>query len=88
MFWCMNRTNIYLSDEQRDRLDALARATGVSRAEVIRQALDRALDEGQSDLLDADLAAIDGSFGVLDDPFSIDRSDGARGAHLERLAAR
>jgi predicted transcriptional regulator len=84
----MNRTNIYLSDEQRDRLDALARATGVSRAEVIRRALDRALDEGQSDLLDADLAAIDGSFCVLDDAFSIDRSDGARAAHLARLAAR
>jgi hypothetical protein len=46
------------------------------------------LDEGQSDLLDADVAAIDGSFGVLDDAFSIGRSDGARAAHLERLAAR
>ena len=84
----MNRTNIYLSEEQRDRLDALARAAGVSRAEVIRQALDRALDDGQGDLLDADLAAIEGSFGVLDDELSIDRSDGARGAHLERIAGR
>jgi predicted transcriptional regulator len=86
--WCMNRTNIYLSDEQRDRLDAIARAAGLSRAEVIRQMLDRALDDGQSDLLDADLAAMEGSFGVLDDDFSLDRADGARGAHLERLASR
>ncbi len=84
----MNRTNIYLSDEQRDRLDALARAAGLSRAEVIRQMLDRALDDGQADLLDADLAAIEGSFGVLDDDFSFDRADGARGAHLERIAGR
>ena len=37
--------------------DALARAAGLSRAEVIRQMLDRALDDGQADLLDADLAA-------------------------------
>ena len=67
----MNRTNIYLTDEQRRRLDARARAEGVSRAELIRSMLDRALDEGGSELLDADLAAIDGSFGALTDEFSI-----------------
>ena len=82
----MNRTNIYLTDEQRRRLDARARAEGVSRAELIRSMLDRALDEGGSELLDADLAAIDGSFGALTDEFSIDRHDGAREDHLRRLA--
>jgi hypothetical protein len=82
----MNRTNIYLTDEQRRRLDARARAEGVSRAELIRSMLDRALDEGGSELLDADLAAIDDSFGALTEEFWIDRGDGAREARLRRLA--
>ena len=79
----MNRTDTYLTDEQRRRLDARARAEGVR--ELIRSMLDRALDEGGSELLDADLAAIDGSFGALTQ-VSIDRHDGAREAHLQRLA--
>ena len=86
--WCMNRTNIYLTDEQRQRLDARARAEGVSRAELIRAMLDRALDIGGSELLDSDLAAIEGSFGAVTDEFSVDRQDGAREAHLGRLARR
>ena len=53
----MNRTNIYLTDEQREQLDSRARAERVSRAELIRQVLDRAIS-GESDRLDADLAAI------------------------------
>lgn len=82
----MNRTNIYLTDEQQRRLDARARAEGVSRAELIRTMLDRALDDGGSELLDADLSAIDASFGALTDDFVIDRADGAREEHLRRLA--
>lgn len=88
MLWCMNRTNIYLTDEQRAQLDARARAEGVSRAELVRRVLDRAL-HGESDRLAADQAAIAESFGVLaDDEFELDRGDGARGAHLERIAGR
>ncbi|WP_300014865.1 CopG family transcriptional regulator [Pseudonocardia sp.] len=84
----MNRTNIYLTDEQREQLDARARAEGMSRAELIRRVLDRAL-HGESDRLTADLAAITGSFGALaDDGVEFDRGDGARGAHLERIAGR
>jgi predicted transcriptional regulator len=84
----MNRTTIYLTDEQRERLDARARAEGMSRAELIRQVLDRTL-RGETDQLDADLAAIDGSFGTLaDDELLLDRSDGDRGAHLESIRAR
>jgi metal-responsive CopG/Arc/MetJ family transcriptional regulator len=84
----MHRTNIYLSDEQRDALDARARAEGVSRAELIRRMLDRTL-QGESDRLTADLAAISGSFGALvDEEIVVDRGDGARGAHLERVADR
>jgi hypothetical protein len=84
----MNRTNIYLTDEQREQLDARARAEKVSRAELIRQVLDRAIS-GESERLDADVAAIEGSFGALDDEeLVLDRGDGARGAHLERVSDR
>lgn len=82
----MHRTNIYLTDEQVARLDRRARAEGVSRAEIIRQLLDRLL-HSDSDRLGADLAAIDMSFGLLTDvEIELDRTDGARGAHLERIA--
>lgn len=82
----MHRTNIYLTDEQIARLDRRARAEGMSRAELIRQLLDRLLDS-DSDRLGADVVAIDMSFGVLADvEIELDRADGARGAHLERIA--
>ena len=87
MLWCMERTNIYLTGEQRAALDARARAEGLSRAEVIRRLLDLALRHEVDDL-SSDLAAITEAFGALrDEPFDIDRSDGARGTHLERIAA-
>jgi metal-responsive CopG/Arc/MetJ family transcriptional regulator len=82
----MHRTNIYLTDEQIAQLDRRARAEGVSRAELIRQLLDRLLDS-DSDRLGADLVAIDMSFGLLSDvEIELDRTDGARGAHLDRIA--
>ena len=82
----MHRTNIYLTDEQVAQLDRCARAEGVSRAELIRQLLDRMLHT-DSDRLGADLAAIDMSFGLLADvEIELDRTDGARGAHLDRIA--
>lgn len=88
MVWCMHRTNIYLTEEQRTQLDAQARAEGISRAELVRNVLDRAI-RGDADRLAADLAAITESFGVLtEDTFEPDRSDGARGAHLEHVAGR
>jgi len=84
----MHRTNIYLTDEQIAQLDRRARAEGVSRAELIRTLLDRFL-ESDSDRLSADLTAIDMSFGLLVDvELEIDRTDGARGAHLERIGRR
>lgn len=87
MVRCMHRTNIYLTDEQREKLDARARAQGVSRAELIRDVLDRAIG-GEADRLAADLAAIEGSFGILaDDDVALGRGDGARGGHLDRLRA-
>lgn len=61
MMWCMQRTNIYLEDRQTAALDRLAAEQGISRAELIRRMLDRALD-GESDR-EADLARIDFAFG-------------------------
>jgi metal-responsive CopG/Arc/MetJ family transcriptional regulator len=86
MVRCMHRTNIYLTDEQVEQLDRRARAEGMSRAELIRRLLDRLLGT-ESDRTGADLAAIDASFSVLADvEIELDRADGARGAHLERIA--
>ena len=39
----MRRTQIYLAEEQSARLDERARATGVTRSTVIRQAIDEYL---------------------------------------------
>lgn len=82
----MHRTNIYLSDDQRDALDERARAEGMSRAELVRQLVDRGLAR-VSDPSGSHLAAIIDSFGALgDEEFVLDRGDGVRGAHLERIA--
>jgi predicted DNA-binding protein len=39
------RTQVYLTEEQRVRIDELARAEGVTMAEIIRRALDIYLDD-------------------------------------------
>ena len=39
------RTQVYLTDEQRRRIDELADAEGVTMAEIIRRALDGYLDD-------------------------------------------
>ncbi len=39
------RTQVYLTDRQRRRIDDLAEAEGVTMAEIIRRALDGYLDE-------------------------------------------
>jgi hypothetical protein len=58
----MQRTNIYLEDRQTAVLDRLAAEEGISRAELIRRILDRAL-LGSDDDRDADLARLDFAFG-------------------------
>ena len=80
----MQRTNIYLDDRQLEQLDRLAAGEGVSRAEVIRRVIDRALAAGDDDM-SADLAAIDASFGAapaLEVPV---RGSGDREERLARL---
>ena len=85
----MKRTNIYLGEDQSAALDAMARAQGRSRAEVIRELIDRELSGSGSADLDADLIAIDGSFGVLsDDDAFLERGPDERAAHLNRVAGR
>lgn len=62
----MQRTNIYLDERQAQALDRRAAADGVSRSELIRRPLDRALRGGADDL-EADLAAIEASHDALRD---------------------
>jgi plasmid stability protein len=45
MMYGVKRTTIYLPDELKARLEAAARARGRTEADVIREALTRALDE-------------------------------------------
>ncbi len=84
MLWCMKRTNIYLDEAQTASLDRLAGQQGVSRAELIRQLLDRALNN-TDDNLASDLTAIDDSFGALRDVESPHRGPGDREDHLDRI---
>ncbi len=80
----MHRTNIYLDDRQIALLDRLASDEGVSRAEVIRRVIDKALS-GADDDRTADLAAIDFSFGALADVEYDERGPGDREEHLARV---
>lgn len=68
------RTQIYLTDEQRRRIDELASAEGVTMAEIIRRAVDGYLED-QADP-SAALAATFGSAPGLEIP---SRDEWARG---------
>ncbi|HEY0695262.1 MAG TPA: CopG family transcriptional regulator [Kribbella sp.] len=80
----MKRTNIYLDEEQAELLDRLARSEGVSRAEMIRRLLDRALRNEVDDIA-AGLAAIDESFGAFTDNEWPERRAGDREEHLAKM---
>jgi Ribbon-helix-helix protein, copG family len=86
MMWCMKRTNIYLAEGQAAALDRVAQATGVSRAELIRELIDRAIGGHPGADLVADLAAIDESFGILAGQDVFAREPDERMSYLERLA--
>ncbi|GAA2240959.1 ribbon-helix-helix domain-containing protein [Rarobacter faecitabidus] len=81
----MQRTNIYLDEEQTRRLDELARAQHTSRAEIIRRIIDRSFaGDGESAQR---REVIDFTFGALSG-FEIewaDREDGDRAAYLGGL---
>lgn len=80
----MQRTNIYLEARQTRELDRIAAEEGISRAEVIRRLLDRALEGGHEDAART-RSAIDLSFGVLADVESPQREPGGREEHLNRV---
>jgi hypothetical protein len=84
------RTNIYLEVRQSAALDDAAEARGISRAELIRQLIDRGIGADVSADLAADLAAIDASFGALsgDDALeTVARGPDDRSRHLHAVAA-
>lgn len=82
----MKRTNIYLADGQAEALDLVAEAEGVSRAEVIRELIDRATGGQPGADLAADLAAIDRSFGALAGQSAFSRGPDERMNYLDGLA--
>ena len=57
------RTQIYLTDDQRRRLDVRGRRTGAPMARMIREAVDAYLAEDRPDVQ----AALDDTFGTLPD---------------------
>jgi predicted DNA-binding protein len=74
--FCMSarRTQIYLTAEQRRRIDEVARADGVTMAEVIRRALDYYLTtEGDAS------SALTATFGADPDAMAPDRREWDRG---------
>jgi len=77
MLCCMSatRTQIYLSAEQRQRIDALAESEGVTMAEIIRRAVDSFLAEDAPDPAPA-LAA---TFGAAPDARVPSRDEWDRG---------
>jgi len=67
MYMAATRTQVYLTAEQRERLDRIVRRRGVSLATVIREALDRYLAQGEPDLEEA-LSSTFGSMPELEVP--------------------
>jgi metal-responsive CopG/Arc/MetJ family transcriptional regulator len=69
------RTQVYLTDELRRRIDQLSAAEGVTMAEIVRRALDAYLEEAGRDPRPA-LAA---TFGAAPDIAAPDRDEWERG---------
>jgi len=69
------RTQIYLTAEQRARLDELRRLEGKALAEVIRDAIDAYLAEGGPQVEDA----LDATFGAAPQITAPPRGEWARG---------
>ena len=57
------RTQIYLTDDQRKRLDQRGRRSGAPLARMIREAVDGYLADGEPDVQ----AALDDTFGTIPD---------------------
>jgi hypothetical protein len=80
----MRRTNSYFEERQLAALDAMARAEGVSRSDVLRRLVDDATI-GADRRLAADLAAIRESFGAAPSIEPLARVPDARSRHMDEL---
>jgi hypothetical protein len=69
------RTQIYLTDEQRRKIDKIVEAEGVSLAEVVRRALDSYLSAAIPD----PRGTLDHTFGALPDIEAPNRDEWDRG---------
>ena len=69
------RTQVYLTEEQRRRIDTLRRAEGVTLAEVVRRALDDYFKRQTSDVE----TALSATFGAAPDAAAPDRNEWDRG---------
>lgn len=65
------RTQIYLTSEQRDRLDELARSQGTSMAALVRQAVDQMLAEEAPD----PVTVLNATFATMPDLEIADRDE-------------
>jgi hypothetical protein len=63
LYMASTRTQIYLTDEQRKRLDARGRRTGAPLARMIREAVDAYIADDRPDAE----SALDETFGSLPD---------------------
>ncbi len=79
----MKRADVYLTEGQLAALDRAAAAAGVSRAELIRTLIDRAIGALPRADLAADLAAINDSFGILAGQEAFSRRRDQRMDYLE-----
>ena len=77
MLCCMpaTRTQVYLTDDQRAQIDALAEHDGVTLAEVVRRALDAYLSETSPD----PTTALSTTFGAAPEADAPDRDEWDRG---------
>lgn len=69
------RTQVYFTEEQRRRLDGVARREGKSLAEVVREAVDAYVSQAPPDLD----AVLDETFGSMPDLEVPSRSEWDRG---------
>ncbi len=77
MLCCMSatRTQVYLTEQQRERIDELASVEGVTMAEVVRRALDAYLSSYSPDAA----AALSRTFGAVTDIDTPSRDNWQRG---------
>ena len=74
LYMSATRTQIYLTSEQREGIDAVARMTGLSMAEIIRRAVDLFLDRYPDPA-----PALDATFGAVPDAVAPGRDEWERG---------